>query len=166
MIFRSVHISIATALFISLTSLLIYSSIFRFQRTTLGIARAMGFSEIQVVANIQSFLTPDYISFLHWINTVITAVSFTLIGINISWVVAILFLLVMYIGIGVTDVFMPYPSYKYCVKLIQNHLNDDRGKSKSIELLAIKYQVLNLLGDLQNLNNRDFEIYTRRTKAE
>lgn len=147
--FRTIHINSGFILLITLLAIVINSFVFRFQRTTLGIARAMGYSDMQNVGSIQSFLTPDFLSAIHWINTVLSAISFTLLGINISWILAIIYLIFIFIITGVIDAFLPIPSHKFCIGVIKNHLNNQKQKSKSIETLALTVQVFGVIDDVK-----------------
>lgn len=109
----------------------------------------MGYSDMQNVGSIQSFLTPDILSVTHWINTVISAISFTLLGINISWLLAIVYLIFIFVGTGVIDVFLPIPTHKFCIDMIKKHLNNQRQKSKSIETLALTVKVLGIIDEVK-----------------
>lgn len=149
LVFNTIHINSGLVLLITLLTIIINSFIFRFQRTTLGITRSMGYSDIQNAGSIQSFLTPDYLSTIHWINTILSAISFTLLGINISWVLAIVYLMFIFIITGVIDVFLPIPTHKFCINMIKKHLNKQRQKSKSIETLALTVKVLTIIDDVK-----------------
>ncbi|MFH0936941.1 MAG: hypothetical protein V1808_01455 [Candidatus Daviesbacteria bacterium] len=120
--------------------LTIYS--FRFQRTTLSIARNMGAQGINNQGNIQILLTPNYLGYISFINTIIGASAFVLIGFNIGWIYSIGYLLIKWFGTGIIDIFIPIPSYSYCLNLIEKHLNNEVKSKKNIELLAFSIQLL------------------------
>lgn len=149
LVFRTTHINYGFVLLITLVTLTVNSFIFRFQRTTLGIARTMGYSDMQNVGSIQSFLTPDFLSAIHWINTILSAISFTLLGININWILAIVYLIFTFIVTGVIDVFLPIPTHKFCIEMIKKHLNNQKQKSKSIETLALTVKVLGIIDEVK-----------------
>ena len=148
-IFRATHINSGIVISITIVTLVINSLVFRFQRTTLGIARAMGLSDIFNIGDIQSFLTPETVTIVHWLNTVISAITFTLLGINVNWLISIAFLLFMFIGTGVIDVFLPIPSHKFCIEMIKKHLDTQRRSQKSIETLTLTVKVLGMIDEVK-----------------
>jgi hypothetical protein len=148
-IFRSTHINSGIVLLITLVTITINSFVFRFQRTTLGIARSMGYSDIHNLGEIQLFLTPSYVGLIQWTNTIIGAINFTLLGINIGWIIAVAYLAFIFIAMGVIDVFLPIPTHKYCTDIIKKHLNTQRQKSRSIETLALTIKVLGVIDEVK-----------------
>jgi len=149
LLFRTTHLDSVFVLLITLLSIVINSIVFRFQRTTLGIARAMGYSDMQNIGSIQSFLTPDFLSAIHWINTVLSAISFTLLGVNLSWILAIVYFIYIFIVTGIMDIFLPKPTHKFCIGVIKKHLNNQRRRSKSIETLALTVQVMGVIDEVK-----------------
>lgn len=131
--------------------LLLTLYIFRFQRTTLSIARNMGAQGINNQGNIQILLTPDYLGYISYINIAIGGSAFVLIGFNIGWIYAVGYLLIKWFGTGIIDIFIPFPSYDYCLNLIEKHLKDEVKSKKNIELLAFSIQ---LLGEINEARKR------------
>lgn len=115
---------------------------FRFQRTTLSIARNMGAHGITNQGNVQLLLTPNYLGYISYLNVVIGACAFALIVFSTGWVYAIIYLLLTWLGLGITDIFIPFPTYKHCLDLIEKHLNSEVRSKRNIELLAISIQLL------------------------
>jgi hypothetical protein len=96
--------------------------VFRFQRTTLNISRAIiDYGD----SNIQALLTPNWIGLLGWIDRGLWIILCPLLFIQFGWISVIIFLLYVFIGGAFIDVITPFPSYNQCFKIIEKSLNKD-----------------------------------------
>lgn len=153
LLLHGLHIDALLLAFVVILDLVLNVYTFRFQRTTLSIARMMGASGTQITGNIQILLTPNHLGTLAHISTIIGAVTFALIGANLGWFIAAIYFIIKILGVSFIDVFTPFPSYRHCFDIIESHLHKEIAlgskevKTASLELLTQLKKARDLHGE-------------------
>jgi len=124
--------------FLVIIYIISHTFVYRFQRTTLSIARQMGDRRLQAT------LTPGWIIWAYWINFILLTVLSILIFVTFSWLWLLVFLFYAFIGTSIIDILLPIPSYKKCFEIIKrglqketSQLEDENTKMAFFRLLEI-----------------------------
>lgn len=152
LLLRSTKVNPVVIFLLIAVNLCLWIYTFRFQRTTLSIARMMQLEDIKSQANIQMLLTPNFLNVLVWGNTLLSAVAFALIGSNFNWVFATLYIVAKLIGVSFIDLFTPIPSYNHCFNIIESNLRNQIKSNKSSEIKAMSLRLLPELDEARKIH--------------
>jgi hypothetical protein len=118
--------------------------VFRFQRTTLGVARKIvGATETQVVGAMQALMTPVWIGTLGWAHTICLLLLPLLIWWHYTWYYGAAVVLGATVGIALFDFLSPLPPYSYCFRLMLAEL-DQRIRGGDIRAAQLKQSVIRI----------------------
>jgi hypothetical protein len=120
----------AIVIFILLPIYLIINTYsFRFQRTTLSIARTIGDRRIK------SAITPPWAGIMGWISWILLIALAVLIFFVFSWIWSLVLLIYSFAGTALIDLITPVPSYQHCFTKIKIYLNSnlENPKNNSVE---------------------------------
>ncbi len=113
-------------IFLVVIYIISHTFLYRFQRTTLGIARRIGDRKLQAT------LTPNWITIIYWINFILLIGLSVLIFIEFGWLWTLIFLIYSFIITPLIDILLlPVPSYKSCFAMIKKGLRKDVKESKN-----------------------------------
>ena len=94
-------------------------------------------------------MSPPWVGALGWLSTLLLVTITVLLFLYVYWVWGVLFIVYGLIAIALLDVFSPFPSYKFCFKLIKKELIkqsvigvlDNTNPSLGIELRELLMEV-------------------------
>jgi len=116
------------AILLLIVDWLVFNYVFKYQRVTLMLSRKhTGASS----AEYQMLLTPNWVGILGWLTKLLhlgTAVAFFMVY---GWFFAVFYLLLSFVGYGLIDAFVPFPSTQHYFKLIKNSISNDISSAKS-----------------------------------
>lgn len=107
---------------------LIFNYVFKYQRVTLILSRIhRGLNS----AEYQALLTPNWIGIMGWLVNILHILSAIAFFITYGWIIAVLYLILSFVGYGLIDVVIPLPSTHYYFRLIKKSLGNDIKNSKN-----------------------------------
>ncbi|HUE70094.1 MAG TPA: hypothetical protein VMP01_04325 [Pirellulaceae bacterium] len=116
-----------SALLLVMLDMTLSHYVFRFQRTTLFLARKCAPQE---VTNAQLLMTPIWMGVLGWLHTALALGTIVLVYFAFGWLWTGAWILYLLILSAVVDRLCPIPPYEHCLTLIEGELT--RPKSRSV----------------------------------
>lgn len=117
---------------------------FRFQRTTLEIARKLSNgADRKTIGAYQILMTPIWMGALGWIHTALMIVLPLVLWWQYSWIHALGFLVIGTAGLAIFASILPLPTPAFCLRLIMSEI--DKGiAAGNVAALMIKSDVLRI----------------------
>lgn len=110
-----------------------YQYLFRYQRTTLGIARLINHYPI---SQCQALMTPTWMGIGGWLSTLIVIVITLVIFYFSRWYMALAYVVYVFVGGAIADSILPFPTYNHIFNQILKSLNKDL-QARSNDPIAI-----------------------------